>query len=59
MALLLLHRPSGLITLEPGNFKRYALDHGFDLSPAVIDGDDCVKPPHGTDWVAPVSPIDS
>jgi hypothetical protein len=36
MALLLLHRSSGLITLEPGSIERHAHDHGFDVLPAIL-----------------------
>lgn len=57
MALLLLHRSSGLITLEPGSVAEYAADHGFDVLPAILDGDDCLKLLRDMDWVATASPI--
>ena len=43
MAILLLHRSSGVITLEAGSADEYAHDHGFDLIPNILDGDECVK----------------
>lgn len=58
MALLLLHRSSGLITLESGSVAEFAHDHGFEVLPAILDGDDCVKLLRGTDWVATALLID-
>ena len=57
MAVLVLHRSSGLTTLEPGNAESYAREHGFDLEPVVLDDDDCVKLLHHGDWVATAQPI--
>ena len=56
MAIMLLHRSSGVITLEPGSAEEYARDHGFDVVPAVLDGDECVKLLRGGDWVATAQP---
>src|SRR6476660_3366793 len=39
VAILLLHRPSGMITLEAGSADEYAHDHGFDLIPTILDGE--------------------
>jgi hypothetical protein len=52
MAILVLHRSSGVITLQPGTPDEYASDHGFDTMPAVLDGDECVKLLRGSGWVA-------
>lgn len=52
MAILLLHRSSGVITLEPGSLDEYAIDHGLDTLPAILDGDECVKLLRNGDWVA-------
>jgi hypothetical protein len=60
MAILLLHRSSGVITLEPGSTEEYASDHEFSVMPAVLDGDECVKLLRDGDWVAtaqPASPL--
>lgn len=43
MAISLLHRSSGAITLEAGSAEEYARDHGFDMMLAILDGDECVK----------------
>jgi len=52
MAVLVLHRSSGVTTLEPGNADTYAREHGFDLMPAVRDDDECVKLLRNGDGVA-------
>jgi len=52
MAILVLHRSSGLTTFEPGDAEAYAREHGFDLMPTVLDDDDCVKLLRNGDWVA-------
>ncbi len=52
MAILLLHRSSGTITLEGGTAEEYARDHGFGTMPAILDGDECVKLLRDGDWVA-------
>jgi len=57
MAILLLHRTSGVITLEPGTAEEYALDHGFAVAPAILDGDDCVKLLRTGEWVATARPV--
>jgi hypothetical protein len=57
MAILLLHRCSGAITLEAGTAAEYALDHGFDVAPATLDGDECVKLLRAGDWVATAQPV--
>jgi hypothetical protein len=52
MAIMLLHRSSGTITFEAGTANEYASDHGFDVMPAILDGDSCVKLLRDGDWVA-------
>ena len=52
MAILLLHRSSGTITVEAGSADEYAADHGFDAVAAVLDGDECVKLLRNAEWVA-------
>jgi hypothetical protein len=52
MAISLLHRSSGAITLEAGSAEEYARDHGFDMMLAILDGDECVKMLCKGDWVA-------
>ena len=52
MAILLLHRSSGTISLEAGSAEDYASDHGLDAASAVLDGDACVKLLRNGDWVA-------
>jgi hypothetical protein len=56
VAMLLLHRSSGLITLEAGSADEYAREHGFDTMPAILDGDQCVKLHRNSDWVATAQP---
>jgi len=57
MAFLLLHRSSGVITLEAGDSAAYAHDHGFTITPAVVDGDACVMLLRDDDWVATAQPV--
>jgi len=52
MAILLLHRCSGVTTVESGSARDYARDHGFDMVATVLDGDECVKLVRNGDWVA-------
>lgn len=52
MAILLLHRPSGEVIVEAGSAEEYARDHGFDVTPAVLDGDEWIKLLLGGNWAA-------
>lgn len=52
MAILLLHRSSGVTTLEAGSAEEYARNHGFGTVPEVLDGDECIKLMRNGDWVA-------
>jgi hypothetical protein len=56
MAILLLHRSSGVTTMEAGSAEDYARDHGFDTMLAILDGDECVELLRNGDWVATVQP---
>ncbi|KAA0097832.1 hypothetical protein CIW49_14060 [Mycolicibacterium sp. P1-18] len=57
MAILLLHRCSGVTTVEAGSAAEYARDHGFDMVTTILDGDKCVKMVRNGDWVATAQPI--
>ena len=57
MPILVLHRSSGQIAVEPGSLVEYANDHGFNTAPAILDGDDCVKLLRDDDWVATAQAI--
>ena len=59
MAILLLHRSSGQIVLEAGCIDDYARDHEFDMMPAILDGDVCVKLLCHGDWVATAQIVDA
>jgi hypothetical protein len=41
--ILVLHRASGRITVEPGRIDKYARRGGLQMVPAILDGDVCVK----------------
>ena len=45
-----------MITLETGSAEQYARDHAFDVMPAILDGDECVKLLRNGDWVATAQP---
>ncbi len=38
--------------MEAGDSAVYARDHGFTITPAVVDGDECVMFLRNDDWVA-------
>lgn len=59
MATLLLHRSSGDITIEAGRAEEHALDHAFDVTPAILCGDGYVKLLRNGDWVATAQPASS
>lgn len=52
MAILLLHRSSGMIPLEAGSVELYARDCGFAAEATILDGDECVKLLRNGDWLA-------
>jgi hypothetical protein len=57
MAILLLLRSSGVITLEAGSAEEYGRHCGLDLRPAIIDGDECFKLVRNGGWVATAQPV--
>ena len=52
MPILVLHKESGAITAEAGRIDEYAHDNGFEMAPAILDGDVCVKLLLHGHWVA-------
>jgi hypothetical protein len=56
-AILLLHRSSGVVTLKAGSAEEHGRQHGFDMLPAIIDGDECFTLERERDWVATAQPV--
>jgi hypothetical protein len=43
MAILLVHKSTGTISIEQGRIDEYARRSRLDMVPAILDGDVCVK----------------
>ncbi|MDA2893620.1 hypothetical protein PDG61_22075 [Mycolicibacterium sp. BiH015] len=52
MPTLVLDRRSGVIVVEPGRIDEYATSRGYQMAPAILDGDVCVKLLDAGCWVA-------
>jgi hypothetical protein len=50
--MLVLHRASGRITVEPSRIDEYADCGGLQMDPAILDGDVCVKLLRDGEWIA-------
>ena len=52
MPILVLDKQSGTITVEAGRIDEYARRLEFQMLPAILDGDVCVKLLRAGEWVA-------
>jgi hypothetical protein len=50
--ILVLHRASGRIIVEPGCIDDYAGRGGLQMVPVILDGDVCVKLLRDGEWIA-------
>ena len=48
----MLDRRSGAIVVEPVRIDEYATNRGYQMVPAILDGDVCVKLLEAGCWVA-------
>jgi hypothetical protein len=58
MAILVLHKYTGTISIEQGRIDEYARRSRLDMVPAILDGDVCVTLLWREQWIATAQLID-